>query len=252
MPIPEHVEEFGPASYFNEGVPWTLYWVRDENILYRNYPIRGAHIPTFRFYMGSFAKDRKNCYCTSSRLVGADPANFRALNYTYVTDGVHVWTMGGQIKDVDAATFVVCDDGVKQLHSGYVPYGFGKDKNRVYYYDFDGKPNWVRKANPATFVSLNDGYIGKDDSFVFCGTAVIPKANVRSWTKIGGNYSKDDSRIFYHNRGVPGADYETFVFVPSGKDYVQLARDKQNFYCNDKPIDEQEFLKLSSGAQKQI
>jgi len=56
----------------------------------------------------------------------------------------------------------VCDDGSHDLGNGvHVPHGFGKDATRVFYYDFNGKPNWVRKASPDTFVSHNDGYFGK-------------------------------------------------------------------------------------------
>src|SRR6185436_9690370 len=114
---------------------------------------------------------------------------------TYATDGQFVWTMGGRIKEADAQSFVVCDDGVHDLgHGTRVPHGFGKDKDRVFYYDFDGKPNWVRKATPKSFVSLNDGYFGKDEQFVFCGAVTLPKANVEHWSKIAGHYSRDDTR----------------------------------------------------------
>lgn len=204
--------------------------------------MRGADLETFWFYLGGFAKDHKHCYCYNSRLAGGNGATFRALNYTFYTDGVSVWTMGGKLKDVDAETFLVCDDGAHALcRDTLVPYGYGKDKNRVYYYDYDGKPNWVRKASPATFVSLNDGYFGKDDSFVFCGAATIPKAKVAHWHLIGGLYSKDNTRVFYYNRQICDADYDTFGFVQNCKD-LQLAKDKNRYYWNDFVISEDEFL----------
>ncbi|HEX20034.1 MAG TPA: hypothetical protein ENG78_04345 [Acidiferrobacteraceae bacterium] len=67
------------------------------------------------------------------------------------------------------------------------------------YYDYDDKPNWVRKASPDSFTSLNDGHFGNDDNIVFCGAATIPKANIKHGHKIGGFYSKDDQRMFYYN-----------------------------------------------------
>ena len=138
--------EFTLGNVFRENDPTTQYWLRDGKVLFRHYPVKGADIASFRFYLGAFAKDRKHCYCTSSKLTGGNGATFRALNYTYATDGKFVWALGGRIKEADAESFVVCDDGSYDLGGGTrVPYGFGKDKDRVFYYDYDGKPNWADK-----------------------------------------------------------------------------------------------------------
>ena len=231
-----------PGRVFREYDPTTLYWIRGDEVLYRHYPIRGADIESFRFYPGSFARDRKHCYCTSSRLTGGNAASFHALNFAYATDGRFVWTMGGQIKQAEPESFVVCDDGSYDLGSGTrAPYGYSKDKHRVFYYDFDGKANWVRKADPRSFVSLNDGHFGKDNQFAFSGPAVIPKAKVEHWRKIGGFYSKDDARIYYFNREIKNADYDSFEFVLH--DIVNLAKDKRNYYRNDSIISLAEFEK---------
>lgn len=115
---------------------------------------------------------------------------------------------------------------------------------RVYYYDYDGKPNWVRKATSESFVSLNDGHFGKDDNFVFCGAATIPKAKVEHWQKLDGYYSRDDQRLFYYNRHIRAADYDSFEVVPTGIDYLQLAKDKNNFYWNDRIVTVDEFQKV--------
>lgn len=243
MAIPEHTQEFQPTPDPSVGQRRTLYWTRGKQVFYRSYPVRGADIETFSYYLGDFAKDSKHCYCTNSRLAGGQGATFRTLNYTYATDGISVWTLGGKIKDADAESFVVCDDGVLYHDINTpVPYGFGKDKQRVYYYNYRGKPNWVRKASSASFVSLNDGYFGKDDSFVFCGAVTLPKAKVEHWRKIGGHYSKDDARVFYFNRQIRDADQESFEFVPTKRNYVQLAKDKHRFYSNDDVIDEASFF----------
>lgn len=241
MAIPDHLREFRPARAFRESDPTTMYWIRGKEVLYRYYPLKGADVGSFTFYLGSFGKDCKHCYCASTRLAGGNGATFRTLNFTYATDGRYVWTMGGKIKDADAESFQVCDDGVYYLNTDApVPHGFGKDKNRVYYYDFEGKPNWVRKASTASFVSLNDGYYGKDDCFVFCGAVTLPKAKVRHWRKIGGFYSKDDARIYYFNRLIADADYETFEVVNS-YGTLQLAKDKNRFFDTDCVVDESRF-----------
>ena len=240
MPIPFHTQEFTPGRKFREGDPSTLYWIRDNEVIYRHYPVKGAHAESFRFYAGSFGKDRRNCYCTSHKFSGGNGPTFRALNYTYATDGQSVWTMGGKIKDADADSFVVCDDGVYDLGNGIqVPHGFGKDTNRVYFYDYNGKPNWVRKASAASFVSLNDGHFGKDDEFVFCGASCLPKTKVEHWRKIGGYYSRDNARVYYFNRLLSVADVETFEFVNAG--FRQLARDKKQCYENGRVVSSVDF-----------
>lgn len=242
MPLPDDTREYTPGHRFREDDKTTQYWIRGKQILYRHYPLSNAHIPSFRFYLGSFAKDHKNCYCAGSRFKGGNGQTFRALNFCYATDGCFVWTMGGKINDADAESFVVCDDGVHFLTGGVrVPHGFGKDKNRVYYYDYVGKTKWVRKASPETFHSLNDGYFARDDNFVFCGDAVLRDARVEHWLKIGGYFSRDDRRVFYFDREIATADYDTFEVVPSGRDHVQLAKDKNNFYRNADVIDAAKF-----------
>src|SRR5207244_1796457 len=97
------------------------------------------------------------------------------------------------------------------------------------------KPNWVRKASPSTFISLNDGFYGKDENFVFFGTACLPKAMVEHWTKIGGFYSKDDKRVFYMNFEIKGADYDSFEVVYTV--HTQLAKDKDRCYWGDEVVD---------------
>lgn len=239
--------EYTLGRVFREEDRTTLYWLNDGKVQYRHYPIRGADADSFRFYLGSFAKDRKHCYCCYSKLTGGNAATFRALNFTYATDGQSVWTMGGKLKEADAETFVVCDDGSYDLGNGHrAPHGFGKDKDRVLFYDFDGKPNWVRKASPKTFVSLNDGYFGRDEQFIFHGPVTLPKAKADQWRKLGGEYSTDGIRIFYCNREIKDADVASFEVVQSpipSWDFIQAAKDCNHYYSNDQIVSLREFEK---------
>ena len=43
-----------------------------------------------------------------------------------------------------------------------VPYGYAKDSKAVYYENFVGKIKVLKKADPVTFVSNDDGYFGWD------------------------------------------------------------------------------------------
>jgi hypothetical protein len=250
MIYPEHIEEQIPSFAESFEHATTSYWTNGKQVFYITYPIRGADPKTFRYFSGGFAKDRKHCYCQNKRLINGKSADFRALNYCYATDGIYVWTIAGKVKDADAGSFSVCDDGVHFLDANtIVPTGYSMDKSWVYFYDFSGKPKRVRKATPISFISLNDGQFAFDAKFVFCGAATIPKANIKAWSKLGGyssRYSKDALNVFYFNWPIIDADYHSFEVLDIGSDYLQVAKDKYSNFWNDRRVTEDKFEKLTA------
>ena len=247
MPRSADTVEHTPGRSFSPRVETTQYWLRDDGrIHYRDHPVHGAHAPTFRFYLGAFARDRRHGYSAGRRLSGSDGPSFRALNYAYAADRASVWTMHGALKKADVATFEVCDDGVRTLGSGArVASGFGRDRLQVYYYDHQGKPRVVQKAKPESFESLNDGFHGRDEQNVYCGWSILPDARVRHWRKLEACYSRDDRHVYCGVRRLNGADVESFEVVRA-EPGLQLARDRERFYCGADPIDAAEFEQLNS------
>lgn len=245
MPLPEDLEELTPGDAYRPHDRRAQYWIRGRKVMYgEEDEVRGADPDTFRFYRSGFAKDHKHCYSVGGQLRGGNGATFRALNNCYFTDGRLVWALGGVVKDADAESFEVCDDGVYDMGSGArLPYGYGKDRSRVYYYDFDGTPNWVRKATPATFQSFNDGHYARDHQFVFCSGSTLPGAKPDAWQQLENFYSKDDRRIYYFNRHIKAADYATFEVVPNGLNGGAFARDKNNCYFTDEIVSAEDFAK---------
>ncbi len=250
------------STVFDDHNETAQYWTDGKSVFFRRWEIKGADIDSFEQFPGSWAKDKAHCYIVGSRLQNADTATFEVLNFTYAKDRYNVWTMGGRIADADAATFEACDsgrhslgpdydrlpDGTKKSYERFVPYGYGKDKNSVYHYDYSGKPNLVRKAIAASFHSLDDGYFGYDEKSVFCKQSALPKANPATWAKLHKDYyySKDRDRIYYFNRPMKDADAETFEVVISpvsiGLPY-QYAKDRNTGYWNDRPISFEELEK---------
>lgn len=57
----------------------------------------------------------------------------------------------------------------------------------------------------------------------------------------GGHYSKDDVRVYYRNRQLREADQASFEFVSTGRYWLHMAKDKNQYYDNDRGIDEAEF-----------
>jgi len=237
------------------------YWTDGKTVYYCQYEIKNADIDTFEQFAGAWAKDERHCYSGSTRLKDADAKTFEALNFTYAKDKSNVWTLRGRISEADAETFVACDngrnslginmtrlqDGTVKFYESFVPYGFGKDKNKVYYYDFDGKPNIVKKAMTNSFVSMNDGdHFGYDEASVFYGRSCLSGANPKTWKKLSDDYyySRDRNKIFYFNHLIKDADAETFEVVvtpcPLGTP-IQLAKDKNNYYWNANIISKEKF-----------
>ena len=67
-------------------------------------------------------------------------------------------------------------DGTQRPIRLRIPYGYAKDSKAVYYENFAGKIKILKKADPATFVSNNDGYFAWDAKSIFWGGYLLPKA----------------------------------------------------------------------------
>jgi hypothetical protein len=242
------------AVEFDNTIEGGLYWTDGKKVYFRRYEVKGADIETFLQYPGYWAVDKNHCYSGATCIKDADRETFTVLNMTYAKDKSNVWTLIGKIKDVDAQTFEVCDSGKYslgnnlekgKLYEQFVPYSFGKDKNNVYHYDFSGKPNIVKNASPATFVSIGDCVFGYDENNVYYKQNKLQGANPKTWKKLKNNYFySKDKKIYYFNRIIKAADLETFEVIESdvklGKP-LQYAKDRNNYYSNDNIITKEKF-----------
>ena len=191
-----------------------------------------------------WAKDDRRCYDGGIWLRNADIESFKPLNYAYAMDKNHVFTVTGTIKNVDIASFQVLDTGKCFLRYNeigiveYTPTGYAKDKNYVYYDNYEGKTKIIKKADVETFTSFGDTYFARDKNHVYGNGKIIKKANSNTWTKFTqmpiSLYSKDNCRVFYGFWEID-VDYETFeVLLPQKAKSIncQLAKDKNRFYRN--------------------
>jgi hypothetical protein len=246
MPLQHDLVERTLADHFQEGNDATLYWQKpDGQIFFRHGPMKVTDPETFRFYAGGFAKDRRHCYYVGTRLAGGNGANFRALNYTFATDGKFVWSVSGRVAGADPESFTVLDDGClyyDEKRKARGNYGFAKDRNAVYYENSEGRTKIVRKADPATFVSMNDGFYGKDSQRVYSEYAPIPGADVHTWATIGSHYSQDCHNLYYGCHVLLDACPETFEVV-SLQTY-KMARDRNRFYKSGEVVTEAEFQEV--------
>lgn len=219
------------------------YWVENGAVVYAGYSVRGADPSTFVCIgVGPFAKDEMHCYCAGRRIKKMEVASFRALNFTFATDGSVVWCLGGQVAGANASSFLVCDDGRYIVDAQTViPHSYAKDENAVYYYNFDGKAHVVRGADAASFSAFGDGLFGVDANSVFFDGVRMKVADRCSWRNIGGLYSADESHVFYGNRILEGADLATFRFVPSRAGFPRWAMDCHRRFDYGEPLDASEY-----------
>lgn len=238
---------------YDETNPKTEFWTDGIQVYHQKSILRGANPETF-FYDGIFAKDGNKCFCGESWIKDADLDTFRVLNYTYAIDKNYVYTITGKVKNADIQSFEVLDDGKSLLwynKAGIPEYtfkGYAKDKNNIYYHNYEGKPKVIKKADLDTFESLNDGYFAKDKNNIYGNGRIIKKANVSSWNKasnLNTLYSKDHRHLFYGFWEIE-AHFETFeVEVPQNAKCIQyqIARDKDNYYRNGEIITQAEYEK---------
>ena len=226
-----------------DGDAGPAYWTDGRRVFFLYREIDGADIDSFIYYPGEWATDKKYCYNCSSRLDNADRKTFEVLNEMYAKDKFNVWAEGGKVKKADAGSFVVYNN------DAYPPYGYCKDKNHVYFYFVQSKLNVVRNALPETFNAINNDF-GYDGKSVFWRSHKLKKADPKTWKilKNGYDYSKD-KYIYFGNRIIKKADAETFEVIEGVKKFgrlVNYAKDKYNYYLQDKIITKDIFQKMAN------
>lgn len=203
-----------PLFYNEDTQEITAYWT-DGKMVYWDFGRVSMDVEHFVWFNSTFAKDSKHCFLHGHKLRNVDHASFTALNNCYARDCKSVWTTGGRFEPEDISSFVVCDDGVKLIEQirtmsdgtqrpirVRIPYGYAKDSKAVYYENFAGKIKILKRADPATFVSNNDGYFAWDAKSIFWGGYLLPKADLQSWRIVNTemDLSRDDKHFYTGRR----------------------------------------------------
>ncbi len=206
--------ESNPLFYDEDAQEILCYWTDGKMVYWRYSPVSND-VEHFVWFNNHFAKDSKHCFLQRKKLRNVDHASFTALNNCYARDCKSVWTTGGRFEPEDISSFVVCDDGVnlvemvRTMSDGTqrpirvrIPYGYAKDSKAVYYENFAGKIKILKKADPTTFVSNNDGYFAWDAKSIFWGGYLLPKADLQSWRIVNTemDLSRDDKHFYILNK----------------------------------------------------
>lgn len=205
-----------PLFYDEDTQEILSYWTDGKKVYWRFSEVSGD-VEHFVWFNRCFAKDGKHCFLQNTKLRNVDHASFTVLNNCYAKDHQSVWTTGGRFEPEDISSFVVCDDGVRLIENIQtmsdgtqrpvrmcIPYGYAKDSKAVYYENFAGKIKVLKKADPATFVSNNDGDFAWDAKSIFCGGYLLPKADLQSWRIVDAQkaLSRDAKHFYIQNKQV--------------------------------------------------
>lgn len=250
--------ETEPAFYDESCQDFYSYWTDGQQIYWGELPLK-VDMESFGFYNHIFAKDKRHCFLQGKKLQGANATAFRALNECFAKDDRFVWTTGGRFEPADIDSFEVCDDGLLDENTPLIveftdgisrnvvtklPYGYARDSQYVYYENFKGKIKILKKANPSTFISLNDGYFAKDDQHIFFEQYALPKANPATWQKIDSFYSKDDKSVYFTHKRLD-ADLETFELEPITDNHgitISYPKDKHGYFLYDERISKETLM----------
>lgn len=203
----------------------------------------------------NYKKDNDYVYYGTDTVVGADPKTFEIINGEFAKDKTHVYSKGKVLEDSDSNTFVIdpiphdksnvyllltCEDnqwaqcyrkvsGADSTTFKVIGYGFGKDKSHIFYYT-----KMVAEADTATF-AIHDGgkygyTYGYDKNYIFVSgydRVGVIREKCSNLDRIGGYYLKCDTKVYYVDKLLVGADVNTMIPVGVTANY---AKDSKTVY----------------------
>lgn len=183
------------------------YYIKDGQIYHRSAgrPLSGVDMDTFRPISEDCAKDKDNGYIRNEVVQGSVADSFVCLGGPYTKDDFHVffgYTNAVPIDGADPISFETFSDDVRDRDGHYI-----KDANTVFY---------------STGVTIS-----KVD------------LDSKTFVLIGGDYARDNQKVFFKNSEVFSADVATFRFIEErNKMYTTFSygADKYRTYENGRPL----------------
>ncbi|WP_103070299.1 DKNYY domain-containing protein [Aquimarina sediminis] len=212
----------------------------------------GVDVPSFNVKAGYVPMDKNHVYILIDNyyyisdsgkgfeiLEDADPNTYEQLNYDFAKDKKFIFRNNKKFNEVDHESFEIVNNQ------------FCKDKNGVYYYEYQ-QPLHKIEAKVSHVVDLTS-YCVRDDEFVYIHVnkidldikdaivripfqdadqiyfyndnsivriddkiyfkgEILEEANVSTFEEIGYGYVKDDNFVFFQGQIVEGADPHTFKY----------------------------------------
>lgn len=183
--------------------------------------LEGADPLSFRAMRDSYGADERAVWFESRKILESDPSTFIPREGAWSQDGYRVYYLGVALPDADVKTF--------QYSTG----AYGRDKNSVYYTNLK-----IDGVDPNTFQPGSFVYYSRDQKSVIYGGSIVEGADPTTFTVVadayaldvnavysqgkrldmnraafvylGQNYAGDDSKVYYFDQRVEGADVATF------------------------------------------
>jgi len=180
------------------------YYIEDNAVYFYNREVVGADPSSFQKIENGhyWAKDKNNVYLSGRVQANLDPSTIKVHSNTYVSDRSKVWVYGDTFPvkveetDADPDTFAV------------VGYGYGKDRNNVYY-----GSSIVSGADVESFTYVESGYAKDKNNVYFNSSTAIPNAHAKSFVYLKDGYAKDKLNIYYRGVILANADTDSFTLL---------------------------------------
>jgi hypothetical protein len=210
-----------------------------KKVLHRGRPVRGADPKTFEVLLGNYARDAKSVFFHSIKSPKIDRDTFRPLNANFGVDATQAYFVVTPIKGADPKTFRVLDSSLVTFSMGaFIASGYAADANSVWHASSQGIYR-IKKADPATFVSLGN-YYGCDRERVYFHATQIHGADRVTWRHWAGLLSIDKDNVFFTSKRIEGVDRPS-VWLLTARDCFM---DRHRIYTGGRAATPEEYLKL--------
>lgn len=222
----------------------TRYCIKDGWAYYGDRCLDQADVDCFVIHDERWACDGPHVYEGGRHKRSIDGKTFVYLNVVYVRDEKAVHTCAGIVRGADPKSFEPLDSGYQASDFRYATQlrlgGYGRDAANVFYNDsLDHKAHRLKGADPASFVSLGNGY-GRDRHTVFLYGVPLPRVTSARWTHFGRGYSIDHEHAYYGAKILDGVDPSKLA-VCCLSTTGRYATDGNRFFNNDQEITLKQF-----------
>lgn len=191
--------------------------------------VENADPGTFELLGSGYAKDSAQAFFETNSFSVADIGSLKSIDRNFVKDDIRAYFNGKPVVGSDGKTFEVIESR------------YAKDRNNAYYYGYasEVKNNiYMLPCNVATFQVLSYPF-AKDNTKVFYENEKINGANASTFRTLNHGFSKDKDAVFFYTKKITNADAASFeVFKENDlyTDGVYYAKDNNNIYWQDQKL----------------
>jgi hypothetical protein len=161
------------------------------------------------------------------------PGDLQFIGHLFATDGEHIFSTRGVLKDANAATFKVVEESSEPDVDGTFFSAYAVTKAGGVFVDQLNAPRAFKTPAPLELRSIA-AHFATDGKAVFRDGVKVNGANVNSFRPISSVYSADDDNCFYCAKRIEDASPSSFR--PLGNDIAYLSCDSNAVYLHEMAV----------------